>query len=202
MKYATLKQAGKIISLFEETPLEQIQAILESGLMADLRDGNIKDVKRDEFRRILGMKPFIPINTYSITVDYSLSLADMIKAGRYDWVNDDIVANHFPVSDNGKTEIEMHLVRFNRTIESEKAIAELDNMGLRPASIEELLALGAQCPDLQREFPIVALGSVWRPSGGCPPVPYLWFYSGKRGLRLRWFDDGWDDSYRFAAVRK
>lgn len=56
-KDATLRQSAKILSLFEDTSQDQIQAIIESGFMADLRDGNIVDVKRDEFRRLLGLKP-------------------------------------------------------------------------------------------------------------------------------------------------
>lgn len=57
---ATLKQAKKILSVFEETPREQIQEILGSGLLADLRDGNIAKVNRDDFRKMLGLKPLTP----------------------------------------------------------------------------------------------------------------------------------------------
>lgn len=60
MKDATLSQASKILSLFDETPREQIQAILGSGLLADLRDGNIVEVNRDEFRKIIGLEPLKP----------------------------------------------------------------------------------------------------------------------------------------------
>lgn len=61
MKDATLKQAAKIISLFDETPLEQVQAILGSGFLADLRDGDIDRVNRDELRKLLGLKPLEPV---------------------------------------------------------------------------------------------------------------------------------------------
>lgn len=60
MKDGTLRQGLKILSLFESTPNEQVQALLESGLLADLRDGNIAEVKRDEFRRLLGLKSLNP----------------------------------------------------------------------------------------------------------------------------------------------
>lgn len=60
MKDGTLRQGSKVLSLFEETPGDQIQMLLESGLLADLRDGNIAKVKRDEFRRLLGLKPINP----------------------------------------------------------------------------------------------------------------------------------------------
>lgn len=60
MKDGTLRQGSKVLSLFEETPGDHIQTLLESGLLADLRDGNIAEVKRDDFRRLLGLKPLNP----------------------------------------------------------------------------------------------------------------------------------------------
>ncbi len=57
MKDATIGQSVKILSIFSNTPAYQIQSILESGLLTDLRDGkNIAQVKRDEFRQLLGLK--------------------------------------------------------------------------------------------------------------------------------------------------
>jgi hypothetical protein len=57
MKKATLDQAAKILAILDDTPLEQVQAMLSSGLFADLRDGNLAGVNRNDFRRILGLKP-------------------------------------------------------------------------------------------------------------------------------------------------
>lgn len=57
-KGATLKQATKILSIFHDTPAEQIQAILESGFLADLRDGNLAEVNRWDFRRLIGLRPY------------------------------------------------------------------------------------------------------------------------------------------------
>lgn len=62
MKNGTLNQAAKILSLFEDTPREQIQAILSKGLLADLRDANIDEIDRDEFRRVCGLVPLKPEN--------------------------------------------------------------------------------------------------------------------------------------------
>lgn len=56
----TLKQASKILLLFEDTPTEQVQALLERGLLADLRDGNVAEVKRDDFRKLLGLRSINP----------------------------------------------------------------------------------------------------------------------------------------------
>lgn len=57
MKKATLDQAAKILALFAETPRGHVQELLSSGLLADLRDGNLARVDRDTFRRVLGLKP-------------------------------------------------------------------------------------------------------------------------------------------------
>jgi hypothetical protein len=57
MQKATLDQAAKILAILDDTPLEQVQAMLSSGLFADLRDGNLADVNRDEFRQVLGLRP-------------------------------------------------------------------------------------------------------------------------------------------------
>jgi hypothetical protein len=60
-KDATLKQSAKLLSVFEDTSVDQMQAILGSGFLADLRDGNIVGVNRDELRRLLGLEPLTPV---------------------------------------------------------------------------------------------------------------------------------------------
>ena len=75
-------------------------------------------------------------------------------------------------------------------------------MGLRPANLPELLAFGAKYPKKQREFPIVALGSVWRYWCGSRSVACLWSVGSLRFLFLYWLEFGGDAIYRFAAVRK
>lgn len=140
--------------------------------------------------------------SYKLLVNYDQTLAEMILAGRYDWVNSDITAEHFPVTGEGEKSVEVTLFHFDRPIISEDAIREMDQAGFRPARIEELLALGAAQPDLQREFPIVELGSVWVGRGGCRDAGYLDCRGSKRELVLHWFDSGWDGHCRFAAIRK
>ena len=139
---------------------------------------------------------------YRVTVNYDQPVADAIAAGEYNWVNSDIIQKNFPTNRTGKTECEIELVHFNRVVSTKEALAELDKRGLRPAELHELLALGAEHPKLQREFPIIGLGSVWRSSSGGRGCPYLLGSGSKRGLGLRWVEDGWGGSCRFAAVRK
>jgi hypothetical protein len=139
---------------------------------------------------------------FKVVVDYSQTLADMIAAGKYDWVNSDITQEHFPVKGEGKVESELVLVHLNRTASTEEVLKELDNRGLQPATIAELLAFGAKYPDKQKEFPIIALGSVWQPPHGHRLVAYLHEHASDRHLYLFWYERGWPGSSRFLASRK
>ena len=140
---------------------------------------------------------------YRITVNYGQNLDQMIEAGQYDSVNYDITATNFPLKEKGTVEVSIKLVHFNRSIRSEEAISELNKMGLRPATLPELLAFGAKYPQIQCQFPVVALGSIWQSRIGDRSVPYLWgSYSGERRLDLSSVRGRWDWNYRFAAVRK
>ncbi len=139
--------------------------------------------------------------TFKVMVDYGKNLQEMIADGAYDYANPDITADHFPVKGEGKQEREVTLFHFNRSINSDNAIEEMAAAGYRPATIEEFLALGKAQPDLQRQFPIVALGSVWRGPRDGRRVPCLRGYDGKRVLYLDYYGGVWSVHYRFAAVR-
>src|SRR5258706_720221 len=147
-------------------------------------------------------QPQPPFPGYPVNVDYSASLEQLVKAGKYDWFNDDITGRNFPSSEKGTAQVLVYLVNFNRDINSEDVVKELDRQGLRPATLKELLALGASYPDLQRKDLIVALGSTWRDSGGRVRVPCLGGGESNRDLRLFWWDGDWSSYWRFAAVRK
>ncbi|MCG2695058.1 hypothetical protein L6261_03190, partial [Candidatus Parcubacteria bacterium] len=84
---------------------------------------------------------------------------------------------------------------------SEQVIAEMDKVGYRPATIWELLALGIAQPNLQMEFPIIALGSLCV-LGGERRVAGLYRDAVGRSLYLGWFGRDWRDDCRFAGVRK
>ncbi len=140
-------------------------------------------------------------HTYPVTVNYNLSLGEMIGAGRYNWVHSDITSKHFPIKGEGMKEVVTELVHFNRYMESVFVLRELGKRSLRPATIEELLAFGAKCPETQRQFPILGLGSLWWHLG-VRLVPLLWCRSVGRGLDLDWSELWWRDYYRFLAVRK
>lgn len=132
----------------------------------------------------------------------NLPLADRIARGKYDWTNPDITEVHFPTSVPTDYDAEYKLFHFDRGISSEDAIREMEREGFRPGTLAELLALGEAQPELQKQFPVIALSSVWRDSDGDRRVPGLRWGGGRRELRLFWFEFDWDADCRFLAVRK
>lgn len=140
-------------------------------------------------------------STQTLTVNYDISLADALVLGKYDSVNGNITQANFPPSGKGTQTIEAALFHFDKTMTSKRVIAEMNKAGYRPATIEELLALGQVNPDLQRKYPIVALGSSCVVDGG-RNVSYLSWGSNERKCNLSRFDFDLNDRCRFLAVRK
>ena len=188
---------GEILKSLVDDLLATVGDKADSAL-DNLRD---KDVRRKVVEILVASVQALR-QKFTFTVDYSRSLAEMIAAGRYDWTNSDINAANFPIKGEGSVETEGELFHFNRNIGFDEAIREMDKDGYRPATIEELLAFGAKHPELQRQFPIIALGSVWQRSHGLRNVADLGRSDAERDLYLRWIDGGWYDPCRFLAVRK
>ncbi len=140
-------------------------------------------------------------NVFPVTLDYGQSLDQMIAAGNYDYRNDYITAENFPVNGEGKVTTQLVLVHFNRDISSEGAIKEMGQMGLMPAKTEHLLAYGGQYWQRDPEL-VVALGSSWVNPDDDRRVLCLGSWSAGRDLRLDWFGREWNRHCRFAAVRK
>ena len=140
--------------------------------------------------------------TYTVTIGGYKSLEDAIEAGRYDEINPMIDSEYFPLSRNEqKKDIEITLIYRDKYERSQDLIDEMDKVGYRSATHEELLALGAQYPELQRGFPIIELGAVVC-IGGDRHVIVLSYLDCERKLGLYWIDTKWPQSCRFAFVRK
>jgi len=139
---------------------------------------------------------------FPVAVNYDLPVEAAIQAGDYQAVHPAIASNNFPPTRRGQAELEIMLVRFDDRMTSEDVVRKLDEEGLRAAELHEFLAFGAQYPDVQRNFSVVGLGSVWRDRKSYRNVPCLYAASEGRHLDLHWWDDGWYSHSRFAAVRK
>lgn len=144
---------------------------------------------------------------FAIKLDYDQSLEQMVVAGHYDWVGEYITSENFHVDYRQSGEVMIYIVNFDqperRTLYAAypDLIAKLDTIGLRAAELPELLALGAAYPDLQRQFSILALGSVWQTNPTERFAPYLGGSDSSRHLSQHWFDYQFL-SYHIAAVSK
>ncbi len=158
-----------------------------------------KDLVDKIVRVIVGEDP-----RYKLTVDYAQTLARMIQVGNYGWVNKKIIQENFPnhPADEGREEVVIKLLSFNGPISSENALEKMGKWNLRSVRIEELLALGAAYPELQKKSPIICLGSVWQHRDGGRFIPYLSWDAERRNLDLLCFENDWDKCWRFAVVRK
>ena len=152
------------------------------------------------------VSPFIS-EILRVTIDYDMSLEDMKAAGKYDWSNSNINAVNFPPPlggwGKGKIKVDVGLACFNRFTELEEVLCEFEADGWRSGVLPELLAIGAEYPGKQIEFPVVEVGSVWPDlkRGGKRGV-YLRRGNKERGLAFIWLDHGFPGFYRIIAVKK
>jgi hypothetical protein len=141
-----------------------------------------------------------------LSVEHARTLAEMIRAGKYVWINDNITVDHFPVSVEVTREFEAKLFKFDESVSPQTTVGTMTKVGAGDgwelAKIEHLLAFGEKFPDEQRQYPIVGLGSISEVFGS-RQVPCLDHRNSERILDLAWWvDEGWFAVCRFLAVRK
>jgi len=179
--------------------------------------GSIPDLTFDEAEMITGdqarfsnesrkfIQEFVDTNmsTYSITVNYDLTVEQMVIAGNYDHVSPSITQENFPIKGEGQQEKKVTLFHFNRGIFPKEVIEEMSKLEYQPAEPEDVLTLGIQHRDIQRQFPILALGSPWQhPHHRKGYVIRLEGGQTIRSINLRLFDFKSNPHYHFAAVHK
>ncbi len=150
-----------------------------------------KGVLNKEVRRLFFDTLYKARREFSIIVDYSWSFNDLVTAGYYDeqWTEIQITAGTFPIEGEGV--YERRCVLFKETDGLSGVLREMECENIKPAKIEDLLALGAQYPGLQQYFSIFAHGSECSfgeiSSLGMPvgiATPILDYHEGRR--RLVW----------------
>lgn len=125
-----------------------------------------------------------PTEEIVLGVDYNQSVEQMISAGKYDLIDDAVNEENFPLPVGllgQKKTVSTRLIHYDQGKESSEIISDMEQARQRPANLAELLALGIEQPELQRQFPIVALGSVRSDAYGNETVPYL---RGKGSFRM------------------
>ncbi len=123
---------------------------------------------------------------YSITIDYSRPLSDMIKDGNYYYASDVFSSENFSIDGKGTADIKLRLIHHDQQLTAKQIEEHLVSLGLQSAKLEHLIAFGAKYPDKQREFLVYALGSTWLTSEGHRFVPHLCMEGSGRCLSLNW----------------
>ncbi len=103
---------------------------------------------------------------YKVITGGIASLAQLVAMAKQDCVAPDITPESFPVVAGSKGEQELFLFLFGCLMESHvQVFAAMEKLGKRPATIAELLPLGARFSELQKNNSVTALGSVARIKG-------------------------------------
>jgi hypothetical protein len=168
------------------------------GVLGDLLEklnGKNGKVWLDELLKFLRREPCW------VKVAAETLLTDLITAGEYDWVHQDITEKNFPMPPNFVLGVEPKLFHFNRKISSENAIKEMEKEGYRPATIWDLLDYGVKNPEMQRQFPITALGSITMTGDRRKGRAALRGSDSERDATIFWGGYSWGDNFRFLAVR-
>ena len=182
-----------------------------NGLLEDLNilaqpEG---DLLIDTFTRQLAAAGAKQRNEYVVPVDYDLAHPHQVEAAKFDWTTDydrnlirtNCVQHLFPIP-SGRGEPHITLLHTSRCATTLEMLAEMDRLSLRPALSVETLAFAKAHPDVQRQFPLLGLGSVWVDSSGDRTVLCLYERNVDRLLGLTWCDGVWNSGFRFLAVRK
>ena len=142
------------------------------------------------------------IKTQLLPAANSLALAKMVKLGHYDYVDELITSENFPVEIERFKTSGLIRVHFESTVSTDEIFSYLLHNNLRPAIMEELLAYGAGYPNRQLEHPIFALGTVRKNSKNVSFVPALDSLDAQRGLYLTPLQGEWTERCYFLVVRK
>lgn len=176
----TTGQLTKTFEIFKERGLtpEKYQPALESGFLSDvvqmIATTDCQKADRDAVREALGLERRIPNPEalyFTIEMNSALSIDNLVLLGNYEKGAERFLSQKstFGSVEERDGKVEVALLDFRRSVTTNEALlyvehhnSELfaDSVGCAHATITELLTFGAQHPQLQRNFPIVALGSV------------------------------------------
>lgn len=125
-----------------------------------------------------------------------------LKHGRRPVVWGEVVRQMSYTIPEGKT-LDVMIMKFNRDINNAEATAEMNALGVRPLSGEEIIQYGIVHPLHQKKKSFVGLGSIYAGDFDRTPCRSLvLFMDWGRQLALHWGVNGSHKSYRFPVVCK
>jgi hypothetical protein len=137
---------------------------------------------------------------FSIFVDYARSIEELVRLGKYDSSGVGFTTENFPTKRIGKVKMKVQFIPSALSITSKVALEASDKMGYRALEACELLTFGAKYPDIQREFPILALGSTFKDENNMRYVACL--LKSEEGRVAYLMPDQVPEGWRIAVVRK
>ena len=136
---------------------------------------------------------------YTIFVDETKTVEELAKAGRIDSIDGRVNSSNFPQNSCMFTgQREVTLFHFKKAMNLIQIIAEMDKADCKPATIWYLLSLAIKEPDLQRKFPIFALGSLFKDRAACLGTSV----TDGRSIHIYRCDCGFDKNCRFLGMPK
>lgn len=137
---------------------------------------------------------------FRLTVPYSCDLSEAVAHGKYDTVDPSLL-KYFDGGRMHWTSGYAFLLSYPGCLVHAKWICKAIH-GLRVADIEELLAFGAQYPEVQRRFPIVGLGSMCKigQEPGVWQAAYLVGDEKERRVGLAACNFHYGDRFRFLVI--
>lgn len=126
------------------------------------------------------------------------SLEQMIAAAALEYIDPEMGESDFRMLIKRGHIRNLVVIHPKRPVSTDEVLDIMLANDWEPLDLPYLLALSEINPDLQREGPIVALGSVDE-IGGEHRVPYIGTFQGRRSLQLGWADHDWSESWRFGA---
>ncbi|MBU4480154.1 hypothetical protein KKG48_01780 [Patescibacteria group bacterium] len=197
---ATPGQMRKLIELFEKTPTQQLQDVFP--FLTDLRDSNVSEIDRDEFRKICGKKKFRRVNnddgtiSFFVRVDRSLTPQQILdETGRKQYVNSDVVA----CMPRGKgDEVEVIFFKHGCFISDDDLEKEYERQGFVHADPYSLSAVNRGDPAFADEH---SNCTHWKDSSGkwCYATFYRWDV--ERHVIVVRHVNAWRDGWWFAGLR-
>ena len=141
---------------------------------------------------------------YPLEVNHDIPFAERLKATGANFPDPGITAEHFGTAKaSGKETMNVVMVPIDSTMSSTKAVRTyMWKHKLRAATAEELLAFTMRYGDFAKEFPLVALGSVWTPvDDGISRVLIAEPHLGGLKVDIEYLEsDDWTLNCRFLAV--
>ena len=141
-------------------------------------------------------------NAFRIMTEGTRTTDGVIAAGNYDWKNDRVNGENFPMRPMPEGPREIVFLEFDHDPGSEEVLAEAARQGLERPRYEDALFFGEQYPEEQRKAPIVFLHEPWESPGRGLDVLVLRCRGRSRSLHLSCFFSRWFRRCRFAFVRK